>query len=221
MLHIFTMEGCWMGDRGNFDVPRYEQISIDLAAKITHEEYDEGQKIYGRSTLAGQYNVSPETIRRAVALLQSMGIVESIPGKGIIVLSKDAAKKYLDEFRQRKSLLQAQEEFRRLLEERRKLDEAIELQLKTIMSYSSRLLGILPKVEEITIEEGAELIGKTLRTSNFRINTGATVLSIERKGMEHISPDTEIKFMPGDTLVFVGTNDALVKVESLAKNKKA
>ena len=68
------------------DIPRYEQIAVDLATKIAQNEYKVGTKLYGRSTLAGQYNVSPETIRRAVALLQSIGIVEVVAGRGIMVV---------------------------------------------------------------------------------------------------------------------------------------
>ena len=55
------------------EIPRYEQIAVDIASKVANGEYKIGAKLYGRSTLGGQYNVSPETIRRAMALLQKRG----------------------------------------------------------------------------------------------------------------------------------------------------
>ena len=55
--------------------PRYEKIALDIANAIYKGQYEEGEKIYGRSTLAGTYNVSPETIRRAIKILEDVGVV--------------------------------------------------------------------------------------------------------------------------------------------------
>ncbi|MDF2533128.1 MAG: transcriptional regulator, GntR family, partial [Clostridia bacterium] len=49
--------------------PIYKKIAIDIANKIVKGDIKEKDKISGRSVLASMYNVSPETIRRAVALL--------------------------------------------------------------------------------------------------------------------------------------------------------
>lgn len=49
---------------------KYIKIAVDIATCIARGEYREGQKILGRSSLAGRYNVSPETIRRALAVLE-------------------------------------------------------------------------------------------------------------------------------------------------------
>ncbi|MFZ7104904.1 MAG: TrkA C-terminal domain-containing protein [Peptococcaceae bacterium] len=196
------------------EIARYEQIAVDLASKIAHNEYKPGTKLYGRSTLAGQYNVSPETIRRAVALLQSMGIVEVVAGRGIMVINKDSARQYLENFNQRKGLAQAQQEFSELLERRRDLDNAIENQIKKIMAFSNRLINILPKVEEIVVMKGSQLIDKSLREVDFRMNTEATVLAVERSGEEYLSPDSEMIIKEGDILVFVGPEGCKDKVDS-------
>ena len=42
---------------------QYLQIALDLVSIIAKEEFSEGSKIYGRSVMASEYNVSPETIR--------------------------------------------------------------------------------------------------------------------------------------------------------------
>jgi len=201
------------------DTPRYEQIAVDLAAKVAHKEYKEGTKLYGRSTLAGQYNVSPETVRRAVALLQSMGIVEVVAGKGIIVINQDAAKQYLESFNQLKGLVQAQHEFAKLLEKRRELDLAIDNQIKKIMTFSTRLTNILPKVEEIEIRDGSHLIDKSLMETNFRANTDATVLAVERSGEEYLSPDSDMSIQEGDILVYIGPKGCKEKVNRFVNNQ--
>lgn len=48
--------------------PKYRQISLDIARKIINGDIKEGEKLYGRSELAALYNVSPETIRRAITV---------------------------------------------------------------------------------------------------------------------------------------------------------
>ncbi len=60
----------------NIDTPKYIKIAIDIAQRIYNNEFKVGEKIRGRSTLSSKYNVSPETIRRAVSLLKDMQVVE-------------------------------------------------------------------------------------------------------------------------------------------------
>lgn len=201
------------------EVARYEQIAVDLASKIAHHEYKKGTKLYGRSTLAGQYNVSPETIRRAVALLQSMDIVEVVAGRGIMVLDAEAAKHYLENFNQRRGLAQAQHEFTELLEKRRELDIAIENQIKKIMTFSSRWINILPKVDEVKITKGSPLINKSLKEVDFRAHTDATVLAVERSGEEYLSPDSDMIIYEGDILVYIGPEGATEKVDAFVAGK--
>ena len=55
---------------------QYLQIALDLATRIARGELAEGSRIYGRSVMASEYNVSPETIRRALRLLADMKVVE-------------------------------------------------------------------------------------------------------------------------------------------------
>ena len=67
----------------------YKQIAVDIAAKVVSGKYQPGQKIRGRSALASQYNVSPETVRRAVFLLSQVGVLEVRPGSGITILQEN------------------------------------------------------------------------------------------------------------------------------------
>ena len=66
---------------------QYLQIALDLATRIAKGELPEGSRIYGRSVMASEYNVSPETIRRALRLLADMKVVEIKPQSGAVVLS--------------------------------------------------------------------------------------------------------------------------------------
>ena len=198
---------------------RYEKIAFDIATKIVKKEYTEGQKLYGRSTLAGRYNVSPETIRRAVALLQTMGIVEVFQGSGIKVKDRNSAKKYVESFNHRQDLLVAREKYISLLDEKRDLDKKIEDQMDRVLMYSSRLLSILPRVGEIVIEQNSPLIGKSLMELQFRKKTDATVIVVERKGEEIFSPNKDFVLQEGDCLIFIGSTDKTEKIEKYVNSQ--
>ena len=77
---------------------QYLQIALDLARRIAGGELPEGSRIYGRSVMASEYSVSPETIRRALRLLADMKGVEVKPQSGAVVLSADSAQRYIDNF---------------------------------------------------------------------------------------------------------------------------
>lgn len=198
---------------------KYEKIAFDIATKILKREYTEGQRLYGRSTLAGRYNVSPETIRRAVALLQSMGIVEVFQGSGINVKDRNAAKKYVESFNHRQDLLAAREKYLQLLDEKRELDKKIEEQMDKVLMYSSRLLSILPRVGEIVIEKNSPLINKSLIDLQFRKETDATVIAIERKGEEIFSPNKDFVLQEGDCLIFIASSEKTEKIEKYVNSQ--
>ena len=77
-----------MANKHKIAEPIYQKIAIDIASKIAAGKYKTGEKIYGRSMLAAHYAVSPETIRRAMFMLQDVGIVAIESGSGSTVLSQ-------------------------------------------------------------------------------------------------------------------------------------
>lgn len=119
--------------------PRYQAIAIDIAHSILMGEYKEGEKLHGRSTLAGRYNVSPETIRRAIAILQTMGVVKVSQGVGITVVSRGMAEKFLKGFDQKAEIQVYFDELKKLMEERQKIDEKMESYLAKIINHTDRL----------------------------------------------------------------------------------
>ena len=127
-------------------IARYITIAMDLAERISNGDYKEGQKISGRSTLAGLYNVSPETVRRALSLLQEAGVVMVVPGKGVLVNSLDAAREYLAESGQYKIIKEMQAHLSSLIQERNKLNSAIERLTEELLEYVLSLLSAKHKI---------------------------------------------------------------------------
>ncbi|BAF59955.1 hypothetical protein PTH_1774 [Pelotomaculum thermopropionicum SI] len=127
-------------------IARYITIAMDLAERIAQGEYKEGQKISGRSTLAGLYNVSPETIRRALSLLQEAEVVKVVPGAGVFVNSVAAARDYLAESSQYKVIKEMQERLNQLISERNRLNSDIEHLTAELLEYVLSLISTKHKI---------------------------------------------------------------------------
>lgn len=185
--------------------PRYEFIALDIAQRIVNDEFVEGEKLYGRSNLAGLYNVSPETIRRAISLLQDMGAVTAEQGRGILIKSKEAAFRYIDRFNEKKTLESLRNELTQLLEARRRLDQRLESILIKTIEFANRLRNVNAfNPVEVPVKKQSRIIGKTLAELKFWENTGATIIAIRRGEDLILSPGPHREVKQGDFLVLVG-----------------
>jgi len=196
-------------------ISRYEEIAADVASRITQREWSEGQRLFGRSSLAGLYKVSPETIRRAVALLHSHGVVSAIAGSGVIVRSRAAAEQYLNEVHLDAELHDLGKEVQGLLAERRQLDDRLSQAIDRLVHRTSGALSTMRHVEEIVIPDDSPLIGQTLVSADLRTRTGITVIGVARKGEEMFSPDPRMTLDPGDLLIVIGSEDAKARLKHL------
>lgn len=193
----------------NIVKPIYQQIAIDIASRIANGEFPLGRKIHGRSTLAGQYNVSPETIRRSVKLLEDMEIVTVNAGSGITVKSRDEAFKFIGKFKNIESMTSLKKEIWNLIEEKNKLDEELKSCINKFIDYSERFRNSNPFAPiEVEIPTSSHLIGKTIGESNFWQNTGSTIIAIKKDEKIILSPGPYADFKTGDILVMVGDENA-------------
>lgn len=188
--------------------PKYQQIALDIARRIVKEEFQEGKRLHGRSNLAGLYNVSPETIRRAVSLLEDMGVVTPEQGSGIIIKSKEAAYRYIDRFNEKDTLDSLRSELSVLLESKKEIDRRFEEIIMNISEYANRLKNINPyNPVEIEVKKGSQVIGKSITELKFWQNTGATIIAIRRGSDIILSPGPYNEISEGDVLVLVGDED--------------
>jgi len=194
---------------------RYEEIAQDLARKIASGEVKEGTRILGRSSLAGTYQVSPETIRRAVAILHERGIVESMVGSGIRVLSQYRAMEYLESVQARNRLEEEARQLRQLLKARRELDRQIEELLDRLLTQVTGALGSR-HVEEITVKPDAWVVGRSLGSIKLRSRTGATAVVVTREDEGDIfSPPPDMELAAGDVITITGTEDARARARDI------
>ena len=156
----------------------YVSIALDIANKILNGEFREKQKISGRSTLASMYNVSPETIRRAIVLLEDMDVVNSSRGSGIDVISKSAAEKFIEKNKSSRYISSIKDEIRDLMQQKKKIDEQIQESFDTIFDYIERFKSDTPYTFiEIKVTADSKKIGKKINEVRLWQTTGTTMVA--------------------------------------------
>ncbi len=189
-------------------LPRYQKIAIDIANGIYKGHIEEGEKLHGRSTLAGKYNVSPETVRRAIKLLEDVDVVKSSRGSGITVLSKEKAFVYINKFQNIESIAHHKKQILSLIKQKRKIDDEIVKSIDKIIDYSGLLGNISPMTPlEIEIPSQSKIIGKTVEEVKFWQHTGATIIGIKRNKSVILSPGPYATFEKKDVLVVIGDEE--------------
>ncbi|PKM52028.1 MAG: GntR family transcriptional regulator [Firmicutes bacterium HGW-Firmicutes-7] len=193
-----------------YSVPIYMKIAVDMAGRIYKSEFGHNQKIRGRSSLASEYNVSPETIRRAMRILEDMQIVKVVPSSGIYVASHERAEEFIGRFRARESIYELQGRMHDLDKQKKKIDTEIDGIIKQIIDYSNRLKHsdqIIPL--ELPIPKKSHFIGKSMADLKVWYYSGATVVGVRRKDQLIVSPGPYEVFQEGDHLLFVGSLECL------------
>jgi K+/H+ antiporter YhaU regulatory subunit KhtT len=186
-------------------MPTYERIAIDLANRIYDGKFKVGEKIHGRSTLASEYKVSPETVRRAIKILEDVEIVQSTKGSGIVITSRMNAYKYIQRFSNLASIKDLEKQMNTLISERDNLDQQVFDTLRKIMDYSGKLRHTNPLAPiEVEVFSESIHIGKTISEVKFWQNTGGTVIGMKRKGELIISPGPYALIHKGDILLIIG-----------------
>ncbi|KAJ53132.1 K+/H+ antiporter YhaU regulatory subunit KhtT [Clostridium tetanomorphum] len=197
----------------------YKNIALDIANKIVLGELKTDEKISGRSTLASMYNVSPETIRRAIALLEDMRVVSSTKGSGIEILSVPAAEKFIEKNKDTEYLSTVKENIFKLIDKKKELDDEIQLNFEKILDFIDRFKNITPfTLIEIEVNEDCNVLGKKINEIRFWQATGATIVAYRRKQKIIISPGPDYVFHAGDTIVVIGSNNVYDKVYKFLYN---
>ncbi len=202
-----------MANKHKIAEPIYQKIAIDVASKIAAGQYKVGDKIYGRSMLAAQYAVSPETIRRAMFMLQDVGIVIIESGSGSTVLSSERAAQLVERFRNISTITELKKNIEALSEQQKKQQDNILDNVHQLLEYIEKFRLASPILPyEVKINKNCRFLGKMISEINFWQSTGVTVVAI-RKGDELVvSPGPYALFEPGDIFIMVGPEGSHAKV---------
>lgn len=200
--------------------PIYQKIAIDIANRIIQGDFAIDQKLYGRSVLSSQYNVSPETIRKAMLLLNEMEIVEVTKGSGIVVKSVDNCLKFVDKFKDIQSINSMKKSIINLMNERSNIEKNLDEEINNLMDYTNRFNKSNPFTPfEFEIEASCKVLGKTVSETNFWQSTRATIIGIRRNGELILSPGPYAVFQKEDIYIAIGDEESYYKAKDFLSEK--
>lgn len=194
--------------------PKYQLIAEDIATKIVERKYVVGEKIYARSSLASHYGVSPETTRRAIAVLQDLDIVESTKGSGVVIVSYENAAQFVRRLTDVKSVRELQREIEQSIQKQKEELTNLQESLSEFVSRTSRLQSINPFVPfQLEITEACPFLEKSVGEINFWQQTGGTIIGIKKGEDIIISPGPYAELRAGDIVYFVGNDNCFSTVK--------
>ena len=198
------------------NLPVYESIAIDVAGRIVDGDISIGQKISGRTLLASHYNVSPETIRKAMGLLAQANVISVSQGKEVIVQSVEQAEEFLRHHMSMLSAYSLKQELEILIEKKREINNQFDEILTQITRYTDRLRNLQPfNPVEVAVSEFSSANGRSVAQLMLWQKTGATLIAIRRGTEVIISPGSGAILQSGDRLVVVGSGNILAKVAAI------
>lgn len=208
-----------MGENISVVSARYQQVALDIAAKIVDKQYQIGEKIYARSLIASQYAVSSETARRAIAILSDVAIVDTVKGSGVVIKSYDNAVAFLKRYRDIGTMAEFKQDAVRRLDNLVRESAELRESISRLVDHTDRFRAMNPLAPSFAVvEPGAICAGKSLNELHFWQNTAATVIAIRRGAKLTLSPGPYADLQIGDTLYFVGEEDCLGRVALLLQN---
>ncbi|BBB91962.1 MAG TPA: TrkA C-terminal domain-containing protein [Methylomusa anaerophila] len=200
----------------------YRSIALDLAQRIINGEFATETKISGRTVLASHYNVSPETIRKAIALLKVKNVVAVSQGKEVTVISTENAYGFIEHYKSAESVYSLQQDVEILLRQKREIDAKLENLLIDIINYSDRLRNLSPyNPVEIEVHETSYIAGRSIAEVKLWQHTGATIVAIRRETEIIISPGPAARILPHDRIVIVGDSGVLERTIDFINHKNS
>ncbi len=195
-------------------IPKYQQIAVEVASRIASGDIAEGTRLSGRTSIAGQYKVSPETARKAFSILSDLGIVSSEKGSGMHIRSRQKAAAFLERFEKQQTIETIRDDIYRSLNRQKTemahLHEALAHLIMATEHYRS-MNPLMPLAIHITSQ--CRFIGQTIQEMRFWQNTGATIVAIKRDEALIVSPGPLATIMENDEIYFVaqGFNDQRIR----------
>lgn len=201
-----------MGKKHKTGEAIYQKIAADVAEKIAAGKYHEGELVPGRSLLAAQYSVSPETIRRAGMLLAEWGVTES-NAAGIKIISRQKASAVTSRLQSLNELALLKNSISEIIEMQHQQQKILENKIESLLSYIERTRLASPILPyEIIITSACKFLGKKISEINFWQQTGVTVVAINHGSSLDVSPGPNAVFADGDTFIFVGPEGSYSQV---------
>jgi len=193
---------------------RYQSIANEIAKRIVSHQLEEGDKLRGRSMLASEFNVSSETVRKAMRLLANLGVVEVKPRSGIFVVSRRAAEMYVEQYRRQSETYRLFRDTIELLEESERTQRLLQRHIKRLLETSKN--EVFPfDFFTFRLEPTDRHLGSNLKEIQFWNETAGLVLAIEMDGQLYQAPNPKMPLEAGQVLYILGGNEVFQNTRAL------
>ncbi len=185
--------------------PRYIKIAQDVCGKILTGEYPEGTLLKGRSILGASYGVSPETVRKALNILEKEKVVSSKRGVGVFVDSVLHAQEFANKWRAETQIKDKYADLEKLLIEEKALQEKIRTAIDDMKDSFTYQTTEAVKFSQVEVPSDSWIIGKSVGEVYFWNYTEATIVAVigaDNIAKQSVGPD--FVFSGGDKIIFVG-----------------
>lgn len=188
--------------------PRYIKIAQDVCGKILTGEYPEGTLLKGRSILGASYGVSPETVRKALNILEKEKVVSSKRGVGVYVDSVLHAQEFANKWRAETQIKNKYADLEKLLIEEKALQDKIRTAIDDMKDSFTYQTTEAVKFSQVEVPQNSWINGKTVGEVYFWNYTEATIVAVvgaDNIAKQSVGPDFVLH--AGDKIIFVGKDE--------------
>lgn len=203
------------GNKSEVTTSKYQKIAVSVAQRIANGEYEFGEKLKSRTTIASTFNVSPETARKGLNILADLNILTLKHGSGAIVLSKEKAIEFINQYESTHSIAVIKEKIRQNIRHQQEGMEELSSLVNDFLMQSQNISKQFPLAPyEIIVNKDTDHFGKSIGVLNLWHQTGATVVAIEHEGQFLISPGPYAVIEKGDHIYFVGDESVYSRMKN-------
>ncbi|SQG83152.1 GntR family transcriptional regulator [Streptococcus uberis] len=203
------------GNKSEVTTSKYQKIAVSVAQRIANGEYEVGEKLKSRTTIASTFNVSPETARKGLNILADLNILTLKHGSGAIVLSKEKAIEFINQYESTHSIAVIKEKIRQNIRHQQEGMEELSSLVNDFLMQSQNISKQFPLAPyEIIVNKDTDHFGKSIGVLNLWHQTGATVVAIEHEGQFLISPGPYAVIEKGDHIYFVGDESVYSRMKN-------
>lgn len=203
------------GNKSEVTTSKYQKIAVSVAQRIASGEYEVGEKLKSRTTIASTFNVSPETARKGLNILADLNILTLKHGSGAIVLSKEKAIEFINQYESTHSIAVIKEKIRQNIRHQQEGMEELSSLVNDFLMQSQNISKQFPLAPyEIIVNKDTDHFGKSIGVLNLWHQTRATVVAIEHEGQFLISPGPYAVIEKGDHIYFVGDESVYSRMKN-------
>src|SRR5699024_7753754 len=133
-----------------------------------------------RSTLASNFNVSPETARKAVNVLVDLGIMEVQQGSGTYVVSRENAQLFVEKYKDVQSIQETRNEILESVDRQQEELNHFSHLLENLVIQTKKVHDFSPFIPyELDLTQEAQSLNKSISELNIWQKTGATIVGVQ------------------------------------------